>query len=505
MPSIEFINQPDHHPYQEDTVLTGLLLKRTIAGHGQEYAGRPVTALIATQHDIIKLRTEYQLPALQAKRFIAQAIAQEKKLSVHHPDKSWFLYYSDDTPNQNIIIGNITPTLKVLEKLNISLCSEQSIDYLTQIIVLYLSVAAHHDRSLDLSLSNFGITQDKRIYYLDDDVYPHSGFMLLTDFIAKLLRSETKADTQHIKQLGTSIRDNILRYFKDEHWITVIAEELRSIYLSQQNEPLRQTLISSLYAHQQFNYQPPITAKTIALIADIHSNAPALDAALAYLKKKNVNDILVLGDVVGYGPHPMQCINILDNDTSFTIIRGNHDHAVASGNTGKGITSLAGWAIDWTVEKINEDARRWLNELPPFARTDNWLAVHGSPLDKTFFNAYVYPMTQTENLDNLASRNIQICFHGHTHIQKVYYRTKHQEFASEAKRQTLYNALSALICPGSVGQPRGGKPGVELAIINLETLELEYHRINYSLETTIKDMQTFHFPSALIERLQNGQ
>jgi len=511
MPYMEFINPPDHQPYTEETVLAGLALKRTRAGYGEEFTGRPTTTLINTQQHIIKLRTEYQLPALQARRFITQAIDQEKKLSVHHPDKSWFLYDAHATPaqqtspNQPVIIGNITPTLMALDKINISLCDHQSIDYLTKIIKLYLLIAAQHDKSLDLSLSNFGITGNKHLYYLDDDIYPRNGFIALTDFIAKLLRGETQADNQPIKQLGTVIRDTVLRYFKDEHWITVIAEDIRAIYIPDDNAPLRQSLVSSLYSQRQFNYQPQTSAKTLALLADIHSNAPALEAALTYLEKNNINDTLVLGDIVGYGPHPMQCINLIDNDAQLTVIRGNHDHAVVSGNAGNGVTSLAGWAIDWTIEQIDDYARRWLDELPPYLKTDQWLAVHGSPVDKTFFNAYVYPMTQTENLDHLARKNIPLCFHGHTHMQKVYYRTKHQDNTSAAHHQMLHDTRCALICPGSVGQPRGGKPGVELAIINLETLELEFHRLDYDLDTTVNDMKKFHFPGALIERLQNGQ
>jgi len=517
--NIMFINLPNHQPYREDTVLAGLALEQVTAGHGETYTGRPTTKLINTQHNIIKLRTEYQLPITQAKRFIIQAIAQEKKLAVHHPDKSWFIYYDNNYDNNNdntktdqramseqpVIIGNITPTLQALDKISISLCDKQNINYLADIILLYLSTAAQHDKSLDLSLSNFGLSHDGTIYYLDDDIYPCNGFIALTDFVAQLLRSETNTGNQNILELGSIIRDTVLHYFSDEHWLTVIAEDIRSVYLPEQNEPLRQSLISSLYKHRKFNYHPKPTAKIVALMADIHSNAPALETALAYLEKNNVNSGLVLGDIVGYGPHPTQCVKLLESDSRLTVIRGNHDHAVVRGHAGNGITSLAGWAIDWTIDQIDDSARCWLSGLPPFIKTEDWLAVHGSPVDKTFFNAYVYPMTQTENLDNLTSRNIPLCFHGHTHIQKVYYREKHQDSTSETPRQSLRETLGALICPGSIGQPRSGKPGVEFAIINLETRELEYHKLSYDIDTTINDMKKHHFPGALIERLQNGQ
>jgi diadenosine tetraphosphatase ApaH/serine/threonine PP2A family protein phosphatase len=196
---------------------------------------------------------------------------------------------------------------------------------------------------------------------------------------------------------------------------------------------------------------------------------------------------------------------MLRQQDRFNIIRGNHDHAVVSGRFSGGVSSLAGWALQWTLEQINEQDKYWLDSLPPYLREDNWYAVHGSPKDKTFFNAYVYHMSYSDNLTELQSRNIQLCFHGHTHIPAVYYRKNGVDDLSRDRHIKLSTYQHALICPGSIGQPRNNKPGVELALINLDTNELEFYKLTYDMQPTLTDMKKAHFPVALIDRLEKGQ
>jgi len=98
-----------------------------------------------------------------------------------------------------------------------------------------------------------------------------------------------------------------------------------------------------------------------------------------------------------------------------------------------------------------------------------------------------------------------LCFHGHTHIQKIYRRDRSGDTESVAPLQNLSEAKHALVCPGSVGQPRAGEPGVELAIIDLSSGSIEFQRLPYNCEQTINDMRKFHFPPGLADRLQQGK
>jgi diadenosine tetraphosphatase ApaH/serine/threonine PP2A family protein phosphatase len=131
--------------------------------------------------------------------------------------------------------------------------------------------------------------------------------------------------------------------------------------------------------------------------------------------------------------------------------------------------------------------------------------VHGAPNDKTFFNAYVYEMTYEDNLLNLETRNLRLCFHGHTHLQKVYFRKGRQDRSSTAVRQNLNDYEQALVCPGSIGQPRSGKPGCEFALYDHQSGELEFIHLDYDATVTMNDMKTYSFPTNLIERLYRGR
>lgn len=506
--SVECISLPENSPYSAELLAKYVANARTNTKHGGEFTGRPVTEIVNTEIGIIKFHTEYKLPELEARRFVSQSVEHEKRIGIHHPHKTWFLVFSqDEEGTKTISIANITPQLMPLHHVQ-NVPAEDLAEFYNDIIVrisgMYLSTAKEHELCIDLGLSNFGLDKDNNIYYLDDDFYRWNQFIDFPEFLANLIRSLDFITATTAKVLARSIREQIFNYFSDQHWITVIAEGLRSLFIPPERETIREALIIALYANESFTYQPKSTAKLFALIADIHANAPALYTALNYISQRGLNDVIVLGDIVGYGPHPKQCIDMLNNRSNLYIIRGNHDHAVATGHSVAGATSLAGWTIQWTVDNLDEEAKQWLSRLPSYLQTEDWLAVHGSPRDKTFFNGYVYQMNYSDNLDELERRHVPICFHGHTHIQKVYYRERGVDGEATTQLINLARAKHSLICPGSVGQPRGGKAGVELAVFDLDTMEMEFQRLAYDMQPTINDMSRHQFPKELAERLQNG-
>jgi predicted phosphodiesterase len=511
MSEIELIDPPPLTPYNEAMLLVACRQRQTSAGHGERFVGRPVTRLIDTGEHIIKLRTEYRLPVVQARRFVAQAITIERKLGVYHPHKTWFLWISeadDEQDEQVVLIGNVTPRLQALnhsEDLLQSHSPAAYIELIARMLDCYLVVSARHELSLDLCLSNFAVDEDDTLYYLDDDCYPGTSTTVLSDALGVLIRSQQWLDEALAKKLGRRLRRSLHAHIDDSHWITVIAEGVRGVFVPVARQRVVKALVEALYSGQTFSYHSCPTSQVIALLADVHGNAPALECALDYLSGRTIDTALVLGDIVGYGPQPRECIDMLRGMSDWMIIRGNHDHAVATGHTRKGVSSLAHWTLNWSMEHLDQDARAWLASLPPYLQTENWLAVHGSPKDKTFFNGYVYQMSYGENLDELESRGIPLCFHGHTHIQKVYRRDHRGDTQCVIGQQELQDAGYALICPGSVGQPRGGEAGVELAIMDLETCQLEFHRLAYDLEKTLKVMTEKGFPPALGERLRQGQ
>jgi len=510
MSHVELISPLADSPYDSASILAACHQQQVMAGPGEALAGRPVTALIDIGSDMLKLRTEYQLPVASARRFVEQAIERERLLGVHHPHKTWFLW-SPEADCDTVVIGNVTPHLLALnryDELSKRYPPSSQVGFMAQMLDDYLAVLAKDELSLDLCLSNFGVDADDELFYLDDDFYPGNNLTMLSDALGTWVRALEWLDPPLAAALGKLLSKSLRRHFSDAHVVTVVAEGLRGVFIPPQREAVAKALIEALYGEQTFTYEAPpprSNGSVMALIGDIHGNAPALECALEYLAGRGIDHGVMLGDVVGYGPHPKQCVAMVRALQGWSMVRGNHDHAVACGEIRGGITSLASWSLKWTIDQLDEEEREWLAQLAVYQQGEQWLAVHGSPLDKTFFNGYVYQMSYIENLDELSERQVPLCFHGHTHIQKTWRRDGDGDAGDSSERQQLAEAAHVLISPGSIGQPRGGEAGVELAIIDLATRELEYHRLPYDMEQTLADMSKHQFPSEMAERLRRGQ
>lgn len=475
--------------------------------HGDTFTGRPATRLLVSPTHIIKQRSEYQLKEKDARRFITQAIERERKLGIYHPSKTWFLIFND--AEEFPLIANITARLvplNDLDSLTVPVDNRRYIELLGAMFRLYLETAVRHDLSLDISISNFALDPQLKLYYIDDDVYAWDRFTAFSHYLGVLLRTQERIDEEAARQLGQMLHHTMLDTFGDKLWLNVVAEEARSLFLPESRKETMRTLLKALTETARGRQRTQLPASTVvALLADTHANAPALEAALNYLQQRNINDILVMGDVVGYGPHPQQCVDMLSSLPGARVLQGNHDHAVATQRYSLGFSPVSRWVIEWSREHLSAEALDWLDGLPLYLQGDDWIAVHGAPNDKTFFNAYVYEMTYEDNLVNLESRELRLCFHGHTHLQKVYYRKSRQDRSSIATTQNLNDYERALVCPGSIGQPRNGCPGAELALYDRQSGALEFIHLDYQMDITLHDMHNFNFPPNLLDRLSRGR
>ncbi|VAW88472.1 hypothetical protein MNBD_GAMMA17-512 [hydrothermal vent metagenome] len=479
--------------------------------HGEKFTGRPSTRIFANEHYIVKLKSEFNFKVVEARRWISKTIEQERIYAVYHPAKTWFVIITD----KGGIIANITPILEPLHITYETASSAIFLDYLSSINEHYFSIARQHDKRLDLGLSNFAIDDTGKLFYLDDDLYHWDDFTTFSASISHLLLKLNQFDEAAWSKYGENIRKHILNNFNDSHWIVVTIEQIKDGFIAnEQQQRSRQALFKSLrYQKNQVTHSidtnpvksqiPNIeTDDLMAVIADIHSNEPALVAVLEKLDQLGIKNGIVLGDIVGYGPHPDTCIQLLI-ESGFSVIKGNHDNAVATGNSSRGFSHLARWVVDWSIEQLSRQHKEWLEQLPPYIRQDNWLALHGAPIDKTFFNAYVYKMTYEDNLNNLEERGIPICFHGHSHLSTVYYRTRTGDKLSNDSTFSL-NHQASLACPGSVGKTRSQVPQAEFAVFNRKTLDIKFHKIFYKMARTLDDMERFNFPEKLIERFLSG-
>jgi predicted phosphodiesterase len=505
---IEVVGQLGDTPITAEQITTLLDSATAITTrHGDTFTGRPATRLLVSPSHIIKQRTEYQIKEKDARRFITQAIERERKLGIYHSSKTWFLIF--DEAAEFPLIANITARLTPLndlDSLTPAITAARYTELLGEMFQLYLETAAHHDLSLDISLSNFALDAGQKLYYIDDDVYAWDRFTTFSHYLGVLLRTQERIDVETARQLGRQLHHALLDNFGDKLWLNVVAEEARSLFLPEARREVMRALLKALTEDARGRVRTQLPASTVvALLADIHANAPALEAALKYLQQRNINDILVMGDIVGYGPHPQQCIDILRALPGARVLQGNHDHAVATQRYSLGFSPVSRWVIEWSRERLSAEAISWLDGLPLYLQGDDWIAVHGAPNDKTFFNAYVYEMTYEDNLVNMESRNLHLCFHGHTHLQKVYYRKKNLDSSNNAAHQNMNGYERALVCPGSVGQPRSGRPGVEFALFDRQSGELEFMHLECDLSVTLRDMNSYNFPPNLIDRLSRGR
>ncbi|MFH0962527.1 MAG: metallophosphoesterase family protein [Planctomycetota bacterium] len=199
-----------------------------------------------------------------------------------------------------------------------------------------------------------------------------------------------------------------------------------------------------------------------AIISDIHGNLEALLAVLDDIKKRNITEIICLGDIIGYGPNPKECIDIaLDFQT---CILGNHDEAALFESEAAFFNDKARAAIEWTRQQLEDysDAQnngaRWdfLCGLPRKHQLDDILMVHGSPRKPV--KEYIFPdiIITPNRLDKLFELIDHTCFVGHTHIPGVI--TEDREYKSPAGLGNVYEITGkkAVINFGSVGQPRDG-------------------------------------------------
>jgi len=249
-----------------------------------------------------------------------------------------------------------------------------------------------------------------------------------------------------------------------------------------------------------------------ALISDIHGNLEALQAVLADIRTQQVDETWCLGDVIGYGPNPCECLDLVIRNCRTTIL-GNHDQAALFDP--EGFNPVALQAIYWTRDQLDKGPgteasrnKRWdfLGELPRSAKDGNFLFVHGSPRDTT--NEYVFPeyIYDQRKMDAYFAKIDQYCFQGHTHLPGVF--TADYEFVTPAECEYRF-ALGPgklMVNVGSVGQPRDEDPRACYVIIDQKASHLEFRRIAYDIETTVKKIYAVtDLANMLGDRLRSGR
>lgn len=231
----------------------------------------------------------------------------------------------------------------------------------------------------------------------------------------------------------------------------------------------------------------------IAIVSDIHGNLEALMSVLSCVPPHL--PLICLGDVVGYGPDPNACLELLRGRKA-VIVKGNHDSAVFDESRLAFFNPLAREAMLWTRGVLSPGNLEFLRQLPEEKRVDRTLYVHGTP------EGPVMDYMDRTTADNVLSRpDIDYCFVGHTHEMIIYRKEATHALRGSA---TLKLEAPAVINVGSVGQPRDGDPRASLCYWMGASRTLECVRLEYNIAATQRKMQQAGLPRPIIARLSRG-
>ncbi len=238
-----------------------------------------------------------------------------------------------------------------------------------------------------------------------------------------------------------------------------------------------------------------------AILGDIHSNLEALQAVLDHAKAQNCTHYVSLGDVVGYGPNPRECLEIV-RSLNCPVVMGNHDEYCGSVLDLTGFNPMASDAIKWTRDQLSESDREWLRNLKYSHIVESFTIVHAT-LDLPEKWAYVF-----DKLAGAASMNYQrtpVCFNGHTHVPVAFVRTAmgvqggmYNKIKIEVGRKYFINA-------GSIGQPRDRNPAAAYVTYDPANGLVELLRVEYDFRVTQQKIRAAGLPESLADRLEYGK
>jgi predicted phosphodiesterase len=242
----------------------------------------------------------------------------------------------------------------------------------------------------------------------------------------------------------------------------------------------------------------------IAVLSDIHANLAALEAVCSDLP--TVDQVWVLGDIVGYGPQPNEVIATLQAMGARSVL-GNHDGAAIGTVDASYFNPDARAAIEWTSGVVDANARAYLASLPEVRRDGDLTAVHGSPRDP-IWEYITGPSVAAANLDAYDTR---LCLFGHTHLPMVYRSVNGgiEPMIGLPGQTVALGHERALVNPGSVGQPRDGLADAAYALLETGGEAggdvVEFRRVRYDIDRTQRRMLDLGLPGRLADRLRYGR
>jgi predicted phosphodiesterase len=239
-----------------------------------------------------------------------------------------------------------------------------------------------------------------------------------------------------------------------------------------------------------------------AIISDIHSNLEALKAVIKDIKKRRIKNTFCLGDLVGYGANPNECIDICTKETKI-VIAGNHDWATINKTNLSTFNPVAAEAVRWTQKIIKKSNLNKLKKLQLSKMVDRILLVHATPRNPAKWD-YLFSLEEFEN--EFSAFDTQVCFIGHSHIPSAVFQDAngYTDFLKE-NPFPIIKSRKYIVNVGSVGQPRDLDPRASYAIYDGNNNSIEIVRLDYNIPLAQQKIIDNGLPEVLAERLLVGR
>jgi predicted phosphodiesterase len=245
----------------------------------------------------------------------------------------------------------------------------------------------------------------------------------------------------------------------------------------------------------------------IAIISDIHGNLTALESSLQFIDSQKVDEIYCLGDLVGYGPEPEECVTLIRKATD-KIVLGNHDAAACGILDFSWFNPVAMYSLEWTARNISDQNREWLKNLPYTLTKDNLIFSHGMlhKVEEFYYDDELIPIYYS--FKEMGEKYI-VSFVGHSHKYNILKAEakddKLRDWITE-NELLLENDYKYIINAGSIGQPRDKNADSSVLIYDTDenSKKVTIYRIKYDIEYVAKKIIENNLPSILAERLFLG-
>ncbi len=241
---------------------------------------------------------------------------------------------------------------------------------------------------------------------------------------------------------------------------------------------------------------------TCAIISDIHANLEALQAVLQDIENYKVDKIHCLGDIIGYGCNPIECLNLITRHCDIKLM-GNHEYIVLGLLNLEHLNDIARASIELTQKQLSDRELSILADLDMDAEIENACLVHASPYEPEEWH---YILTIPEAKRAFESFDQSLCFVGHSHLPRIFSHYPNRECSSRVGHDLdLDTECRYLVNVGSVGQPRDNDARACYVIYDTTEQQIQYHRVEYDVKLTQTKMMEANVPLMLVERLEIGR